>query len=80
MKDSRVSRQFLKTHLPADLCALVNFNALELQPRSQPNSVRRESIVDVLFKTQIEGNEAYVYLLLEHQSTPDPLMSFRVLQ
>jgi len=80
MKDSRVSRQFLKTHLPADLCALVNFNALELQPRSQSNTVRRESIVDVLFKTQIEGNEAYIYLLLEHQSTPDPLMAFRVLQ
>ena len=65
MKEPRVAREFLKTHLPAELCALVNFNALELQPRSQSNAVRRESIVDVLFKTQIDGKEAYIYLLLE---------------
>ena len=80
MKDKRVSREFLKIHLPTELCALVDFDSLELQPRSHSNAVRRESIVDVLFKTQIAGKEAYIYLLLEHQSTPDPLMSFRVIQ
>jgi predicted transposase/invertase (TIGR01784 family) len=80
MKDPRIAQEFLKTHLPDDLRTLVNFNVLELQPRSQSNAVRRESIVDVLFKTKIDGKEAYLYLLLEHQSTPDPLMSFRVLQ
>lgn len=53
---------------------------LEMQPRSQINDVRQESAVDVLFKTVIEGHEAYIYLLLEHQSTPDPLMPFRMLK
>lgn len=80
MKDKRVANEFLKIHLPSEICALVDFDALTLQPRSQTNAVRRESIVDVLFKTQIGGKEAYIYLLLEHQSTPDPLMSFRVIQ
>ena len=28
----------------------------------------------------IEGHEAYIYLLLEHQSTPDRLMPFRMLK
>ena len=32
------------------------------------------------FKTKIEGREAYLYLLLEHQSTPDKLMPFRLLK
>ena len=80
MEDKRVAMAFLKAHLPSDLCGKIDFNTLVLQPRSQTNAVRRESIVDVLFKTMIDGREAYIYLLLEHQSTPDPLMSFRVIE
>ena len=80
MKDKRVAQEFLEKHLPAELCAVVNFNHLVLQPRSQSNAVRRESIVDLLFKTYIAGKESYIYLLLEHQSTPDPLMAFRVIE
>ena len=80
MADKRVSHEFLKQHLPEELCTLVDFNKLELQPRSQVNAVRQESTVDLLFKTAISGKDAYLYLLLEHQSSPDPLMSFRVLQ
>lgn len=80
MEDKRVAIEFLKVYLPADLCAHIDFNTLTLQPRSQTNAVRKESIVDVLFKTKIDGKEAYIYLLLEHQSTPDPLMSFRVME
>ena len=80
MKDKRVSEAFLKRHLSADLCAVVDFKNLVLQPRSQSNAVRKESIVDLLFKTSIAGKEAYIYLLLEHQSSPEPLMAFRVLE
>lgn len=80
MKDKRVATEFLTTHLPTEISALVDFNDLTLQPRSHSNAVRREATVDVLFKTTIAGKEAYIYLLLEHQSAPDPLMSFRVMQ
>ena len=80
MADKRVAQEFLKTHLPREICDLIDFNELVLQPRNQVNAVRVESIVDVLFKTRIAEKEAYIYLLLEHQSTPDALMSFRVIQ
>ena len=80
MADKRVARDFLKAWLPQDLCQQIDFKQLELQPRSHINDVRQESVVDVLFKTVIEGHEAYIYLLLEHQSTPDPLMPFRMLK
>ena len=49
MQDKRVAKEFLQKHLPADRCALVDFNHLNLQPRSQSNAVRRKSIVDLLF-------------------------------
>lgn len=63
-----------------ELCQLVDFDHLEIQPRSHINDLRQESEVDVLFKTTIDGHQAYLYLLLEHQSTPDPLMPFRLLK
>jgi recombination-promoting nuclease RpnB len=80
MANKTVAREFLKTWLPGELCQLVDFEQLEIQPRSHINEVRQESEVDVLFKTTIGGYEAYLYLLLEHQSTPDELMPFRLLK
>jgi predicted transposase/invertase (TIGR01784 family) len=80
MEDKRVAIEFLKLYLPADLCAQIDFNVLSLQPRAHANAVRKESIVDVLFKTTLHTKEAYIYLLLEHQSSPDPLMSLRVME
>jgi predicted transposase/invertase (TIGR01784 family) len=80
MADKRVAHDFLTAWLPGELCLCIDFDQLEIQPRSHINDVRQESAVDVLFKTMIEGHEAYIYLLLEHQSTPDPLMPFRMLK
>ncbi len=80
MSNKQVAREFLKTWLPGELCQLVDFDKLEIQPRSHINALRQESEVDVLFKTTIDGHDAYLYLLLEHQSTPDPLMPFRLLK
>ncbi|MEI6096179.1 MAG: Rpn family recombination-promoting nuclease/putative transposase [Gammaproteobacteria bacterium] len=80
MQDKRVATEFLKVHLPADLSVRIDFNTLSLQPRSQTNAVRKESIVDVLFKAKIDGKEAYIYALVEHQSSADPLMALRVIE
>lgn len=80
MANPRVARDFLKAWLPKDICARIDFEKLEIQPRSYINDVRQESEVDVLFKTIIDNKEAYIYLLLEHQSKPDPLMPFRMLK
>ncbi|MBA2650536.1 MAG: Rpn family recombination-promoting nuclease/putative transposase [Legionella sp.] len=78
LANPRVARDFLKAWLPKDLCERIDFEKLEIQPRSYINDVRQESEVDVLFKTKIDDKEAYLYFLLEHQSKPDPLMPFRL--
>lgn len=80
MADPRVAGDFLKAWLPKELCTRINFERLEMQPRSYINEIRQESEVDVLFRSSIEDKEVYLYFLLEHQSKPDPLMSFRLLK
>jgi predicted transposase/invertase (TIGR01784 family) len=79
-KDKRVAHHFLKTWLPSALRQEIDFEQLQLQPRHYTNAVRKESVIDVLFRTQIRGRDAYLYVLLEHQSTPDVLMPFRLFQ
>lgn len=79
-EDPRVAREFLKTWLPSELLLLTDLDSLALQPRSHINALRKETVVDVLFKAKVEKEEAYFYLLLEHQSTADKMMAFRILQ
>ena len=35
---------------------------------------------DVLFTAPLDGHDAFVYVLVEHQSSDDPLMAFRMLR
>lgn len=37
----------------------------------------RQRHVDALFTARWIGRDAYVYVLLEHQGSPDPLMALR---
>ena len=80
MQDPRVAKEFLQTYLPEQIANLIDLNQLELQKRSRANAIRKEAVVDVLFKTKLNNQDAYVYLLLEHQSSPDPLMALRVIE
>jgi len=40
----------------------------------------RNRFNDLLFCTRLDGRRAYVYLLIEHQSSSDRLMAFRMLE
>ena len=80
MADLRVARDFFKAHLPKEILNSIDLNQLVLQPRSHINDIRKESTVDLLYKTRMNEQEAYFYILLEHQSKPDKLMPFRMLK
>lgn len=80
MSDKRVAREFFLAHLPKEVLSVIDLNQLEMQPGSYIDDMRQESIADILFKTTIKGREAYIYLLVDHQSRPDELMPWRVLK
>lgn len=78
MKDLRVAREFLQMHVPQDLQQVIQWETLAPQPTVHVNRVRNESISDVAFRVLINDKEAYLHLMVDHQSTPDILMPFRV--
>jgi len=62
------------------LVAALDLTRLELMPGSfvRPDVAHRHS--DPLFRVPLGDKLVYLYLLIEHQSWPDPLMPLRVLE
>lgn len=73
-----VAYEFIEAHLPKDLLAIIDSKSLELKNDTFVEPELTDSISDVLFSAKFNEAEGYIYLLLEHQSTPDPLMAYRL--
>jgi hypothetical protein len=65
--------------LPPEVVAMTDWSTLELAPGSFVDEALRETLTDLLFSVRIRGREARLYLLFEHQSSPDALMPLRAL-
>ena len=77
-----VAYEFIEAHLPQDILQILDTKTLKLEKESFVEPDLTGSISDVLFSCKMDSaqdcNDGYIYLLLEHQSTPDPLMAFRL--
>ncbi|MCB9742450.1 MAG: Rpn family recombination-promoting nuclease/putative transposase [Alphaproteobacteria bacterium] len=74
----------LQDALPPELLRWLDLGRLERVDRSFVDEALSERHADLLFSIGLrdappDQGEALVYLLFEHQSTPEPLMAFRVL-
>ena len=45
-----------------------------------PMFIRYQFILDLLFRTNINNREGYLYLLFEHKSYPSPDIAFQLLK
>ena len=80
MQYPEVARDFLDTHLPADIKNKIDFKSIITCPNTFIDEELKLTQSDVLLKSNIEGKEGYIYILVEHQSKPDPFMPFRLLK
>jgi len=82
LRDLREATSFLQTHLAEEVSQRLNWSTLRLIERSFVNEELRESEADFLYELQhVSGEESiWLYCLVEHQSTPDRWMRFRLLQ
>jgi len=70
----------LRAVLPPDLGGRLDLGRLAPVPGSFVDEALRWRHSDVLFTAPLDGRDAFVYVLVEHQSSDDPLMAFRVLR
>ena len=83
MQYAPVAQQFFQQHLPAPLLNALDINGFKLEDGSYIDKTLQNSFSDLVFscpynKSVGAGSDAKVILLIEHQSTPDKLMPFRV--
>jgi predicted transposase YdaD len=73
---------FLQSVLPEQATEALDWSALKLEPGTLVEPSFRDRHSDLLFLTEERGARSkprFVYLLLEHQSTPDPDIELRLL-
>jgi predicted transposase/invertase (TIGR01784 family) len=80
MHEPKVIREFFEQNLPSNIKAVIDFSTIQLQQESFIDDKLKLQIADLLYSAEFSSQEGYLYLLLEHQSTPDKLMAFRILR
>ena len=81
MKDLSMSQDFIKTRLPEKILSFMKLPTIEVKDSSFIDKLLNESQSDILFGIQRNDcdTEALLYVLCEHQSSPDALMPFRLM-
>lgn len=74
------ARDFIELHLPAHLLALCDLRTLRLESGSFVEENLRAYYSDVLYSLKTRAGQGYIHVLIEHQSTPDRHMAFRLLR
>ena len=76
-----IARDFMEIHLPAELRAICDLSTLKLESGSFVEDDLRQYFSDVLYSLKTTtGDNGYVHVLIEHQSSPDKHMAFRLLR
>jgi predicted transposase/invertase (TIGR01784 family) len=82
MQNAPVAQAFFEHYLPTLIRDALDLNSFKLENSTYIDENLQETISDLVFtcryNEEISEGEAKVSLLVEHQSTPDRLMPFRV--
>ncbi|PIF02856.1 MAG: hypothetical protein CR990_00345, partial [Desulfococcus sp.] len=76
--DFRVARQFFTTYLPPSVSRHLDLLCLEPVNKSFVDEQFNQRHSDMIYKTRLKGETAFLYLLFEHQSSPDQMMIYRL--
>ncbi|ETE47339.1 VetSC (plasmid) [Salmonella enterica subsp. enterica serovar Infantis str. 119944] len=70
----------MELHLPAELRAIYDLSTLKLESGSFVEDDLRQYFSNVLYSLKTTAGDGYIHVLIEHQSTPDKHMAFRLLR
>lgn len=81
MASPEVARDFVSLHLPEEYRQLCELSTLRLEPCTFVDQDLKQYACDALFSMKtVSGEDGYVYCLVEHQSTENAFMAFRMLR
>ncbi len=75
-----IARDFLALHLPPELRECCDFSTLKLESGAFVEDDLRQYFSDVLYSLKTTAGNGYIHVLIEHQSSPDKHMAFRLMR
>ncbi len=79
LMDIQGAKDFFDIYLPQNIKSLCDFSTLALTNSSFIDKQLRSRISDVLYSVQTGTSKGYIYIMIEHQSTADKLMAWRLM-
>ncbi len=80
MFDVPVARDFFENNFLKEMLSQMHVNTMTLTSGTFVDSELNMRHTDILYKVALKnGDEGYIYLLVEHQSSTDPVMAFRTI-
>jgi len=76
-----VAQDFVHHYLPSEIVAQLELPTMQMVKDSFVDQELREHFSDLLYQVNHKGGrEAYIYVLFEHKSYPEPLTAFQLLR
>ncbi|HDT1380849.1 TPA: Rpn family recombination-promoting nuclease/putative transposase [Klebsiella aerogenes] len=80
LSHSDTARDFLQLYLPEALKEICDLRTLHLESGNFVEEDLRPYYSDILYSLQTTAGDGYIYALIEHQSSPDRHMAFRLMR
>ncbi|HGJ5865495.1 Rpn family recombination-promoting nuclease/putative transposase [Arsenophonus nasoniae] len=80
LSEKETAKDFFDVWLPDEIKALCDLDSLKVESGSFIDSEMKNYQSDILYSVSTQQGKGYIYLLIEHQSTPDKLMAWRLMR
>jgi len=74
-----IFRELLESFVPEAWIKEIDFESCEKVDKSFISTHYKETESDIIYKTKLKGKEAYIFILIEFQSSVDSFMALRML-
>jgi predicted transposase/invertase (TIGR01784 family) len=77
-EDKEQARSFFLNYLPDPVKAHIDLTFIELEKESFVDEQLKKFFSDLIYKIKIKGKPSYLYILIDHKSSPDHLIAFNL--
>ena len=80
LSDLTVAKDLLQAHLSPEISKRIQWDSLRLNNKSYTDEKPTQPRCDLVYTCKLDKDDDDLYILVEHQNTPDLLLPFRFLQ
>jgi len=80
LSEKETAKDFFDIWLPDEIKTLCDLDTLKVESSSFVDNEMKNYQSDILYSVNTQKGQGYIYLLIEHQSTPDKLMAWRLMR